>query len=294
MLRFGLPFIPGGLGYALTERVNIFFLERMPADRVLELYGSGMPSATVEAVQAGNADAATSFVVGTYGGILKLAILMTLAVQMFRYAWQPFFLNHAKDRDAPELFARVFLVLTAGLLAVLLIVSFFARELVGIPLPGGRTLIAPAYWIGLSIIPIALSGYFFQGWYYHFSAGAYIKNLTRYFVPCTLVGAAAAVVLNATLVNRFGMEAAAAATAASYAVMAIMLFGMIRKAYPVSYPWGSSLLLMASAWGALAVWQFNPSLQTWWVELLAVLAFGGLSVELVRRAGNLPLTGAPD
>lgn len=284
MMLFGLPFVPGGLGYALTERVNIFFLERMPADRVLALYGDLMPSSTRAAIEGGNPHAAAEYVVGAYGGMVKLAIFMALTVQMFRFAWQPFFLQRAKDDDAPELFGRVFLLLTAGTLTVLLAVSFFAQELVSIPLPGGRHLVAEAYWVGLAIVPIALVGYAFQGWYYHFSAGAYLTETTRYFVPCTLAGSAMAVLVNAWLVPDFGMMAAAWATTSAYAVMALALLALVRRRYTVSYPWRRVLPLVALASAMLVAWYAIPSLDVWWIELVMVTAFGGAAAYVVRRS----------
>jgi O-antigen/teichoic acid export membrane protein len=281
MLRFGLPFVPGGLGYALTERVNIFFLERMPADRVLALYGDAMPASTRAAIDGGDVHAAAEYVVGAYGGMVKLAIFMALAVQMFRFAWQPFFLQRARDEDAPELFGRVFLVLTAGVLLVLLGVSFFARELVSIPLPGGRHLVAESYWVGLVIVPIALVGYAFQGWYYHFSAGAYLTETTRYFVPCTLAGSAVAVVVNAVFVPVYGMTAAAWATTAAYAVMALLLLALVRRRYAVAYPWGRVLPLVALAAAMLVAWLAVPALQVWWAELAMVGVFGAAAYGTV-------------
>lgn len=274
MMRFALPFLPGGLGYAITERINIFFLERMPADRAIELYGASMPAETLARAAAGNPAAATDFVVGTYGGMVKLAIFMALGAQMFRFAWQPFFLKHAKDEDAPQLFARVFLILTAGLGAVLLATSFFAAELVALPLPGGRRLIAESYWIGLSIVPVALAGYAFQAWYYHFSAGAYLTNTTRYFVPCTLAGSAVALAVNAAFVPAYGMIAAAWATSGAYATMSLALVALVNRQYPVPYPWRriSALVLIAGA--LMAAWAWIPGVASWPVELGLCLAYG--------------------
>ncbi|TDI70921.1 MAG: polysaccharide biosynthesis protein [Bacteroidetes bacterium] len=274
LLRFGLPFVPGGLGYALSERVNIFFLERMPSDRILELYGSDPAIAALadKAATDGNSIYA-EFIVGAYGGMIKLAIILALVVQMFRYAWQPFFLQHADDEDAASLFGRVFTLFTAALLVVFLAVAFLAQELVSIPLSGDRFLIAPAYWIGLNIIPVALLGYIFQGFYYHFSAGVYIQNKTKFFVLCTLAGSAVALGLNILLVPQFGMIAAAWATTSSFAVMAIFLFMLVRRVYPVPYEWGRVFSLIAGAIVLYVLWNANDSLQIWWIELLLLSGY---------------------
>ncbi len=291
MLRFALPFLPGGLGYAITESINRFFLKLMPPDQALALYGSSMPAETLAAATAGDPDAATDFVVGTYGGMVKLAIVMALGAQMFRFAWQPFFLQHAKDEDAPQLFARIFLVLTAALGAVLLATSFFAAELVAFPLPGGRRLIAEPYWVGLSIVPVALAGYAFQAWYYHFSAGAYITNTTRYFVQCTLAGSAVALIINATLVPTHGMIAAAWATTAAYAVMALVLLALVQRSYRVPYAWGRALTLSGTAVVVLVAWTYVPALAVWPIELALLAAYCALAWALVRPSGTRPQPG---
>jgi O-antigen/teichoic acid export membrane protein len=306
LLRFGLPFIPGGLGYAVTERINYYFLEDMSPTRVEALYGDEIGEAAMTRLAERSAEAETSaldqaleaglsateaaaqaaeaasgvygdYVVGVYGGVLKLAIFMALVVQMFRYAWQPFFLQRADDDDAKPLFGRIFALFTAVMITALLAVSFFARELVAIPLPGGRFLVQPQYWLGLSVVPVALLGYLFQGWYYTFTAGAYIEKKTSYFVPCTLAGSALTLALNIWLVPTYGMIAAAWATTAAYALMALSLWLLTRRFYPVPYPWGRVAAMGAIGLALFFAWNEVAALQRWYVEALLLVAFlGGL------------------
>ena len=196
--------------------------------------------------------------------------------------WQPFFLQHAKDEDSGQLFAQVFTYLTGGLLIVFLAVSFFADNLVALPLPGGRNLIDPSYWIGLTIVPIALVGFIFQGWYYAFSAGAYIKKKTGYFVLCTLAGSVVALLANWIFVPQFGMAAAAWSTASSYAVMSLMLFVIVQRFYPVPYQWGKVGLLVIGACVIFFAWFTLPDLQSVWIEGLLVGVFMATTAVLVR------------
>lgn len=258
LLAFGLPFVPGGLGYAVTDRVNLFFLAQMDDATVARHHGAGHDA---------------DYVVGLFSGVVKLAIFLALFVQMFRFAWQPFFLQHARDDDAPALFARVFTLLTAVMLFVLLGVSFFLHELVALPLPGGRVLIAEAYWPGLVIVPVAMLGYLFQGWYYHFSAGAYIENKTRFFIHATLAGSVVALVLNVLLVPRFGLLGAAWATTAAYFVMAATLLFLVQAFYRVPYAWGRVAVMGLMAAGLFGAWQSVPALHVWWTEVLLLMAF---------------------
>ena len=252
LLAFGLPFIPAGLGYAFADRVNIFFLLRMPGESVLALHGNDIDPATLQSF-ASSADYG-EYMVGVFNGIAKLAIIMALVVQMFRYAWQPFFLQHARDQDAKPLFARVFTLFVAAALFVVLGVSFFAQELVAIPLPGGRHLVHPSYWLGLFAVPILLLGYFFQGLYYNFAAGAYIEKKTGYFVYCALAGAVVSIAVNVIFVPRYGMIGAAWSAAAAYFAMASLLYFLMRRHYAVPYDWPRIIALSVCALLTFVAW----------------------------------------
>lgn len=269
MVRFGLPFVPGGLGYALTERVNVFYLQRMSQADILPLYGPDVEASTL---------------VGWFGGVSKLAVLLALGVQMFRYAWQPFFLQRAQDADAPALFGRVSLLVTMGMVTAWLGVTLLLDDLVSLPLPGGRYLIDPRYWVALYIVPPLMVGYLFQGWYYLATATNYIHDTTRKFVPATLLGGATAWLANTLLVPTYGMLGAAWSTTLAYAVMALALVAMNRNQsvfrvsrvqlvvpvilgaliYYVYHAWLGPLPVMAElgllgGWGLLMVGLFR-----WW------------------------------
>jgi O-antigen/teichoic acid export membrane protein len=308
LLAFGLPFVPGGLGYALADRLNIFFLARMDEDRVRALYGEHIDAdaltqraaqAAAEAQASGasaagmaeaSAEAWGQYVVGAFGTAWKLGIFLVLVVQMFRYAWQPFFLQHAEDPDAKPLFARVFTLLTAGLVLAVLSISFLADDLVQIPLPGGRYLISSSYWFSLSIVPLALLAYFFQGWYYAFSAGLYITEKTRYLIHATMAGSVVSVVLNIALTPRLGMVGAAWATTAAYAVMAGALYFLSQRFFPMRYDWGKVAAVCGLGLALFALWFYVPALNRWWIEIgmialvaAALVPVGIIPVALVRR-----------
>lgn len=288
LLSFGLPFIPAGLGYAFADRVNIFFLNAMTPERVLALHGDQIDAAMLATLTA-PADFG-EYMAGVFNGIAKLAVLMALVVQMFRYAWQPFFLHHARDDDARPLFARVFTLFVAAGLLVVLAVSFFAQEIVSIPLPGDRHLVQPRYWLGLFAVPVLLVGYLFQGMYYNFAAGAYIRKKTGYFVYCALAGAAVSIVINVAFVPYYGMIAAAWAAASAYFVMAALLYLLVRRDFPVPYDWKRILSLGLVALALFLAWHRIDALQQTLPEMgllagfvLAIFGLGIVSPGSVRR-----------
>jgi O-antigen/teichoic acid export membrane protein len=257
----------------------------MDPDVVLERYSKMIDFSSIDASVP---TAYTDTVVGIFSGVTKLAVLLALVVQMFRYAWQPFFLNHAKDADAKPLFGRVFTLFVAGILLVFLGVSFFVDDLVSINLPRGYTLIKESYWVGLYVVPILLLGYVFQGLYYNFSAGAYIQQKTKYFLYCALGGGAVSLILNTLFVPTYGMIAAAWATAAAYITMSLSLFVLIQRKYPIPYDWKRVLGIAVLAVICFAAWSRFEMLQSFWMECMLILGYVvGIFVLGIVRIDNL-------
>lgn len=235
-LKFGLPFIPAGIGYVINESLDRFFLQSMSPSAVTEIYG---PSFTPEDI------------VGIYNACYKLAVFMLLFVQMFRMAWQPFFMRYSDDSEAPSLFSSGFRYFNLGAGIIFLGVALFADQIVAIRIPGtSATLIDSAYWSGLSIVPVLLAAYWFQGWYVNFSAGIFIKEQTKLLPQITIIGAMITIITNMVLVPRFGMMGSAWATVVSYGVMALLLYIYSTKTYKVPYSIREALFIMLVAVGS--------------------------------------------
>ncbi|MEX2641246.1 MAG: polysaccharide biosynthesis C-terminal domain-containing protein [Balneolales bacterium] len=236
-LYFGIPYIPAGVGYAVNEVLDRFFLNNMGQNDIMRIYGGGF---TAEEIT------------GIYTACYKLAIFMLLTVQMFRMAWQPFFMRYAKAEKVEKTFADVFLLYNLAAAVIFLAVGLFAGQIVQIRIPLlDGTLIDSRYWMGLPIIPYLLLAYWFQGWYVNFTAGIFIKEQTRKLPLITLAGAVVTVVLNLTLIPVMGMLGAAVATLACYASMSMMILFYSRRYMPVTYQLGKAVLMMAIAVAAL-------------------------------------------
>lgn len=266
-LKFGLPFIPAGLGYAINETLDRFMLNNyLSQETITQLYGP---------------DFSTESIVGIYNACYKLGVFMLLLVQMFRMAWQPFFLRHADDPNAKELYRDVFRYFNMAAGALFLAVALFIEQIVQIRIPVlDAYLIGEDYWMGLSIVPLLLGAYWFQGWYMNFSAGIFIEEETKVLYKITLIGAAITVIANLFFIPFLGMMGSALATLISYASMALMLYQKSRKVYPVSYQMGRAFLMVAIA-AALLLLQptFNQWLASEWISgfLLLLLGIGGLA-----------------
>lgn len=240
-LLFGLPYIPAGIGYIINEGLSRFFLNMSSDDTIARLYGLEYTAADIT---------------GIFGACYKLSVFMMLFTQMFRMAWQPFFMRHAKDASAPGTFADVFLYFN-GIAAILFMtVALFVNEIAAIPVPGLRgTIIDARYWLGLSTVPMLLMAYWFQGWYTNFTAGIFISENTRALPKITLAGAAITTVANLILIPMLGMEGAAWASVLSYGSMAMMMYFLVQNKWPIPYrmwrAWASMIVGTAAVFASL-------------------------------------------
>ncbi|MBM4159778.1 MAG: polysaccharide biosynthesis protein [Ignavibacteria bacterium] len=208
MIRFGLPYIPAGLASIAIQVIDRPIVKALTDDATL----------------------------GVYQANYRLGVLMMLVVGMFDYAWRPFFLTHAKDKDAKELFGKVFTYFVAFMLFVLVVGSVFVEDLVRIRVLG-RYFIHPDYWGGLAIVPVILLAYVFTGAYVNFVVGVYLEKKTRYLPYATGAGALVNVAANFALIPQFGLMGAAIATLLSYVVMATGIYFPSQRLYHVSYEW---------------------------------------------------------
>ena len=278
VLLFGLPYVPNGLGFAINEVVDRFYLNSMNPVHIEAIYGISYSPEDIT---------------GIYNACYKLAIFMLLTVQMFRMAWQPFFMKYADATDNKTVFADVFdwFNIFAGIIFVS--ISMFVAEIAAIQVPfmDNGTLINIRYWEGLSIVPILLLAYWFQGWFVVFSAGIFIKEKTKILPGITFVGAVITIVLNFMLVPQFGMMGSAIATLVCYAVIAFILLYYSYKELNVLYRIQKTLIVIGIT--SLVVWivQYSnliyvDSLQVRLVMSLIGVVFVFYSLKPVRATSN--------
>lgn len=216
LLRFGLPYLPSILAVVALDLVDRFILERMAGLEVTGIYQAGY----------------------------KLGMFMSLFVAAFRFAWHPFFLSTSKQADAPAVFSKVLTYFTAAGAGLFLMISLFIDEIVRLRF-SGFTLFGPEYWPGTAVVPIILLSYLIYGIYINFAAGLHVTEKTQYLPFVTGAGAAVNVAANLVLIPRFGMMGSAYATLLGYGVMAVSVYFVTRRFYPVPYELGRLLKLAA-------------------------------------------------
>ncbi|MFN1835005.1 lipopolysaccharide biosynthesis protein [Balneola sp. MJW-20] len=244
---FGIPFVPAGIGFVINEMLDRFFLLKMDPDNIFDIYGLAYTGEEIA---------------GIYSACYKLAVFMLLLVQMFRMSWQPFFMRHSDDEEAPKIFAQTFNLYNVVAAAFFLTVALFSQQIVQIKVPfTDATLIGQDYWMGLGIVPLLLMAYWFQGWYINFSAGIFIKERTSRLPVITLSGAVITIGGNIMLVPVLGMMGSAAATLISYAFMAMLIYYYSSRAFEAPYEIIKGIAVMMIAASAVII---KPFLLKYW------------------------------
>lgn len=165
---------------------------------------------------------------GIYGACYKLSILMTLFVQAFRYAGEPFFFSYAHRRDAKLAYALVMRYFVVSCAGIYLVVMLF--------LDAFQYFIGAEYREGLGVVPVLLMANLFLGVYVNLSVWYKLTDRTLLGAGVSMLGACLTVILNLLWVPRYGYMGAAWATMACYGFMALVSWLLGRRYYPVPYP----------------------------------------------------------
>jgi O-antigen/teichoic acid export membrane protein len=233
LLKFGLPYLPAGLGSILIQGIDRPILTNLT-------------------------DLSTA---GIYNANHKLGIFMMLFVNMFQYAWQPFFLQQSEEADAKKVFSKVLTYFTFAASFILILISLFIDDIVKINF-FGINLIGSAYWSGLVIVPVVLFGYLFNGLYVVFTAGIYIEEKSIYVPIVTGLGALVSVIVNLLLIPILGIMGAALAALASYIVMAAGLYIVTQKFYKIEYESVKMMSIFAIILIAGGIYYWLQSIET--------------------------------
>ena len=216
MLRYALPIMIMSLAGVTNEMLSRAVLKKWLPDGFYEEYSN----------QAA---------LGIFGAAYKLSIFMTLAIQAFRYAAEPFFFTRAKDEDSRSLFSKVMhgYILFASFTLILISLN--------LDIIGKLFLRSEAYREGLVVVPILLLANLFLGVYYNLSVWFKLTDKTYFGTIISLTGALITIILNFILIPYIGYLGSAFATLACYTTMAIINFYIGQRHYPVPYEVGKGL-----------------------------------------------------
>jgi O-antigen/teichoic acid export membrane protein len=182
---------------------------------------------------------------GLYQAAVKLAVIMNLFIQMFRYAAEPFFFRRAKEKDSLQLYATVQEYFTAfcGLvfLGVILYIDIIAL------------ILGPQFRSAVGVVPVMLLSYMLLGMLFNVSMWYKLSGKTNMAIWITLAGLAVTAIVIILFMPEYSYWAAAYGHLASYVVMFAISSVLGARYYPIPYRWGRLLLIgisMGTAYGA--------------------------------------------
>lgn len=166
--------------------------------------------------------------IGIYGANYKLSLLITLFIQAYRYAAEPFFFNQEKKSDSKKTYSDLmhyFIIVVAFIFLLVMLNIDFVKYFIN----------NEELWEGLDIVPILLFANIFLGIYYNLSIWYKLSEKTGYGAIISILGAVFTIVLNLILIPIIGFRGSAWATLFCYLGMALMSYYWGKKHYPIPY-----------------------------------------------------------
>ena len=215
---------------------------------------------------------------GLYQAAVKLAVIMNLFIQMFRYAAEPFFFRRAKDKDSRSLYASVQEYFTAfcGLvfLGVILYIDIIAL------------ILGPQFRSAVGVVPVMLLSYMILGMLFNVSMWYKLSGKTNMAIWITLSGLVVTALVIVIFMPEYSYWAAAYGHLASYIVMFAISSILGAKYYPIPYRWGRLLtifLLMGAVYGLSLILPDMPLALKLSVHTLLILVYVAGSWTIIRR-----------
>jgi O-antigen/teichoic acid export membrane protein len=168
---------------------------------------------------------------GIFANIFRIALLITIMIQAFRMAAEPFFFNKSKEENAPRVYARVMKFFVIACCFMFLFIALFLDIFRWVFINYANESWAE----GLDIVPLLALGNIFLGIYYNLSIWYKLTNKNMFGAFITVIGAIITIVLNIILIPRLYYTGAALATFFCYFMMMIISYRMGQKYYPVPY-----------------------------------------------------------
>lgn len=224
---------------------------------------------------------------GIYGACIKIATIMVMITQAFRYAYEPFVFGQSKEKNNKETYARVmkfYIIFT--LLAFLCVVAYM--DII-------RYIIGRSYWEGLEIVPIVMAAEIMFGVFFNLSFWYKLIDKTIWGAWFSGIGAVVLIAFDIIFIPRFSYWACAWAGFASYAVSMVLSYFFGQKYYPIAYPLKSvftyTLLAIVLFVGMTASNRYLPMLPALLVNTLLLIADVAFIVKRDLPLSSLPVIG---
>ncbi len=165
---------------------------------------------------------------GIYGAGVKIAVLMNMFIQAFRYAFEPFFFSQSEGKNDKKIHADIMkYFIIFGLLIFLGMVLYI--DVIKLIIPNTE------YHEGFSIVPVILLANLFFGIYFALSMWYKLTDMTRYGAYIAIFGAIITISLNVILIPVFGYKGSAFTVLICFFTMALISYFLGQKYYPIPY-----------------------------------------------------------
>lgn len=204
VLIYSFPLLIAGLAGTINETLDRVLLKHLILDKNEAMYALGI-----------------------YGANYRIAVLMFIFIQMFRYAVEPFYFNYYKQKDDKEVFSRIMRLFIGVVIIIVMFMLFYLDYI--------KYFISPRYHEGLIVVPIVLVAYVFYGVFFNLSIWYKLTKHTFYAILLTVIGAAITVLANVLFVRKFSYLASAYGHLVAYSTMMVISYFIGRKYYRIDY-----------------------------------------------------------
>ncbi|MGB0402871.1 MAG: polysaccharide biosynthesis C-terminal domain-containing protein [Salibacteraceae bacterium] len=208
LVLYSLPLLVAGLAGMVNETLDRILLKFLLWDDLGEL--------------------GTMSQLGIYGACYKVSIIITLFIQAYRYAAEPFFFSQEKEKGSKAMYANIMNYFVIVCATIFLSVMMFI-DLIKYFIPNEE------FWVGLKVVPILLLANVCLGIYFNQSIWYKLSEKTKYGAYIAIGGAIFTVILNVALIPHFGYAGSAWTTLIVYAGMVITSYVLGQKHYPIPY-----------------------------------------------------------
>ena len=221
---------------------------------------------------------------GIYGACIKIAMIMVMITQAFRYAYEPFVFGKSKDKDNKETYAKAmkfYIIFT--LLAFLCVMGYMdiLRHIVG-----------RSYWEGLEIVPIVMAAEIMFGIFFNLSFWYKLTDRTIWGAYFSGIGAVVLIAMDILMIPQFSYWACAWAGFVSYAVSMVLSYISGQKYYPINYPIKDIMVyFVVAALLFVGISLANAQLPTFAALAINTLLIVAFIVFIVKR--DFPLSSLP-
>jgi O-antigen/teichoic acid export membrane protein len=241
LISYGWPIMVAGLAYVINENFDKWLLPNVLGKDIN----------------------------GAYSGCYKIAVFMTIFIQAFRLGAEPFFFNHAKEKNAKETYAvimKYFVICGSFMLVGIVSYLNILKELI---------VRDESYWVAIEIVPVVLLANLCLGIYFNLAIWYKLTDKTRFGMYISIIGAFITIALNYIMIEKIGFMASAWATLAAYFCMMLISYSLGKKYYPVPYDVLKigSYVVLAITLSSISYYGFNTN---YYVSTVIVLVFLGI------------------